>query len=85
MVTRTLGFLIVRRVLGLVRLGAAPVNKGVEIAVLRHQLLVLRRQVTRPRYTPSAPRSVWGATSPSQLYWEDLGLQDRPRRWRAGT
>jgi len=52
-VVRTLGFLIVRRVLGLVGLGPAPDAKDVEIAVLRHQLLVLRRVTVRPRYTPT--------------------------------
>src|SRR6266540_3830872 len=46
-------FLIIRRVLGLVVLGPAPDAKDVEIAVLHHQLLVLRRQVARPRYTPA--------------------------------
>jgi putative transposase len=51
MVVRTLVFVLVRRVLGLVGLGPAPDAKDVEIAVLRHQLMVLRRQVTRPRYT----------------------------------
>ena len=40
MVARTLGFLIVRRVLGLVGLGPAPDATDVEIAVLRHQLMV---------------------------------------------
>ncbi len=53
MVVHTLGFLIVRRVLGLVGLGPAPDAKDVEIAVLRHQLVVLRREVARPRYTPT--------------------------------
>src|SRR5438067_7139540 len=50
-VIRTLAFVIVRRLLGLAGFGSAPDEKDVEIAVLRHQLLVLRRQVTRPRYT----------------------------------
>src|SRR2546421_1228105 len=53
MVVRTLAFMVVRQVLGLVGLGSSPDAKDVEIAVLRHQLLVLRRQVTLPRYTPA--------------------------------
>jgi putative transposase len=53
MVMRTVAFLVVRRVLGLVRLGPSPDAKDVEIAVLRHQLVVLQRQITRPRFTPS--------------------------------
>jgi hypothetical protein len=52
MVARTLAFVILRRFLGLLGLGPAPDAKDVEIAVLRHQLMVVRRQVARPRYTP---------------------------------
>jgi hypothetical protein len=52
-VVRTLGFMIVRGLLGLVGLGPAPDAKDVEIAVLRHQLAVVGRQVARPRYTVS--------------------------------
>jgi putative transposase len=48
---RTLALMVVRQVLGLVGLGPSPDAKHVEIAVLRHQLMVLRRQVARPRYT----------------------------------
>jgi hypothetical protein len=50
-----LAFVIVRRVLGLVGRGPAPDGKDVEIAVLRHQLMVVRREVARPRYTPQDP------------------------------
>ena len=53
MVVRTLAFVLVRQVLGLVGLGPSPQAKDVEIAVLRHQLAVLRRQVPRPRYGPT--------------------------------
>src|SRR4051812_22535548 len=80
MVARTLVFVIVRRVLGLVGLGPTPDAKDVEIAVLRHQLMVVRRQVARPRYTPQdrlvlamlarlLPRDRWPAllVTPSTL------------------
>jgi hypothetical protein len=52
-VVRTLAFVFVRQVLSLIGLGPSPDVKDVEIAVLRHQLLVLRRQVPRPRYAPA--------------------------------
>src|SRR4051812_25655538 len=58
MVVRTVAFMVVRCVLGLVGLGPAPDAKDVEIAVLRYQLMVVRRQVARPCYAPE-DRMVW--------------------------
>jgi putative transposase len=50
-VVRTVGWLVLRRLASLLGLRQGPEAKDVEIAVLRHQLAVLHRQVTRPRYT----------------------------------
>ena len=74
------------------RLWSAPDADTVEIAVLRHQLAVLRRQVPRPRYTPTdrmllaalarlLPRERWAAlmvTPSTVLRWH---RQLVARRW----
>src|ERR1044071_7688976 len=49
-VARTLALMIVRRVLGVLGCGPTPDADAVEIAVLRHQLAVLHRQVASPVY-----------------------------------
>jgi transposase InsO family protein len=82
-VIRTVGFLLVQRLLGAIGVGRGPDPDAVEIAVLRHELAVLRRQVARPRYTPSdrlvlatlarlLPRERWGiflVTPATLLRW----------------
>jgi putative transposase len=79
----SVGFVLLRRVLGLLGIGPTADAKDVEIAVLRHQLMVVRRQVARPRYTPSdrlvlavlarlLPRERWSAflvTPATLLRW----------------
>jgi hypothetical protein len=89
---RTLAFVDVRRALCLVGLGPSPDAKDVEIAVLRHPLPVLRRQVARPRYTPAdrmilatlaklLPRDRWPIflVTPSALFrWHRELIR---RRW----
>jgi transposase InsO family protein len=76
-------FLLVRKLLGLVGIGPSPDEKDVEIAVLRHQLSVLRRQVARPRFSRTdravlatlarlLPRERWAAflvTPATLLRW----------------
>src|SRR5262249_61498332 len=90
MVAWTLVFVIIRQVLGLVGVGPTPDAKDVEIAVLRHQLAVVRRQVARPRDTPQdrlglavfgglvARRPVPGVLgAPLPLLRRALGVVDR--------
>jgi hypothetical protein len=93
---RTVAFVIVHRVLSLVGLGPTPDAKDVEIVVLRHQLPVLHRQVTRPRYTPSdrivlatlaklLPRDRWSifmVTPSTLLRWHRELVR---RRWTYPT
>ena len=87
----SVGFVLVRRLLGLLGAGPAPDAKDVEIAVLRHQLMVVRRQVARPRYRPAdrlvlavlarlLPRERWSAflvTPATLLRWH----RQLVRRW----
>jgi hypothetical protein len=81
-VARTLGFVVVRRVLRPLGLGPSPDGKDVEIAVLRPQLLVLRRQVARPRYTP-ADRALLAALATGRPLRPHAGLFiDSSRRLR---
>jgi putative transposase len=77
---------------GCVWAGPAPDAKDVEIAVLRHELMVLRRQVARPRYAPTdrvmlatlarlLPRERWSAflvTPATLLRWHRELVR---RRW----
>ena len=88
----TLAFLLPRHVFRLVGLGPKPDDKDVEIAVLRHQLAVLNRQVARPRYAPTdrlilaalprlLPRDRWSAflvTPATVLRWHREFVR---RRW----
>jgi hypothetical protein len=79
----SLSFLVLRRILGVLCLGPKPEGKDVELAVLRHQLTVLQRQVPHPRYNNAdrlmlsmmatlLPRERWGAflvTPATLLRW----------------
>lgn len=78
-----IAFLLVRKLLLLLGIGPTPDEKDVEIAVLRHQLAVMHRQVARPRFSPTdgallaplarlLPRERWGAflvTPATLLRW----------------
>src|SRR2546428_5306070 len=91
-IARPIVFLVVRNVLGLVGPGPKPDDKDVKIAVLRHQLAVLHRQVARSRYAPTdrlvlatlarlLPRERWSAslvTPATLLRWHRELVR---RRW----
>jgi hypothetical protein len=88
----TLSFLVLRGVLGVPRFGPIADDKDVEIAVLRHQLAILQRQVPRPRYNEAdrmilsmlaklLPRDRWAVflvTPATVLRWHRQLVR---RRW----
>ena len=61
---RTVAFIVARRLLGLIGLGPSPDTKDVEIAVHRHQLKVLQREIGRPLYT-----HLWAEVDPDHGRW----------------
>jgi hypothetical protein len=79
--------MIVRRVLGMLGCGPTPNADAVEIAVLRHQLAVLRRQVGRAKYTP-ADRMLLAALAkllPRERWSVLLSARRGPRRSASGA
>ena len=88
----TLSFLALRCLLRLLRLGPKPDEKDVEIAVPRHQLAILERQVPRPRFDDTdrlllsmlarlLPRDRWGVflvTPATLMRWHRELVR---RRW----
>ena len=80
--TLRLLYLIVIRVSGwLALLGCGPASRDAEIRVLRHEVAVLRRQVTRPRpgWAGRAVRSALGRLLPAAL--RVTGSSRRGRCW----
>jgi putative transposase len=88
----TVRFLVLRWVLRVLRLGPKADADDVEIAVLRHQLAILQRQVPRPRYhdrdrrllsmlARHLPRERWGVflvTPATLLRWQRQRIR---RHW----
>src|SRR2546423_15534438 len=86
-VVRTVALMIVRRVLGMLGCGPAPHADAVEIAVVRHQLAELRRQVSRPRYTPADRmlRAALARLVPRERGAGVLGAPATLLRWHRGV
>ncbi len=77
-------FLLIRKLLLLLGIGPTSDEKDVEIAVLRHQLSVMHRQVARPRFSPT-DRAMLAA--PAKLLPRNAGehSSSHPRRCCVGT
>ena len=75
-------YLIAIRVFGwLVLLGRGQASKNTEIMVLRHEVMVLRRQVTRPSRTGPTARSWRRSPGSCQPCCAPIGSSRRARCW----